>query len=74
MAHSDAPDFFADDVEEGDVVWGNLGGGDEGVDCEDLGGDAAFGVYGAAAENCGVFGVVVGGGGVFVGEEGGDLD
>jgi len=63
--HPVATDFFADDVEECDVIRRELAGGEEVVDCDNLGGDAAFGVYGAAAGD----GFVV----VLVGVEGRDL-
>ena len=64
-AHPVATDFFADDVEECDVIRRELAGGEEVVDCDNLGGDATFGVYGAAAED----GFVV----VLVGVEGRNL-
>ena len=68
--HAVAADFFARDEEEGDGVRGGGGGAEEGVEGEELRGDAGFGVDGAAAVDVGggVQGVVVeGGDGVEVG-------
>lgn len=71
-AHSASSDFFTDHVEEGDVVGGDGRGGDEFVDGDDLGRHAAFGVYGAAAEDGGVAWMVFIFG-IFIWEEGWNL-
>lgn len=68
-SHSISASLFADDVENSNIIWSNLVGGEEVVDSEDLSGDATLGVYGSSAENCAVFAVL----GVFVWEEWWDL-